>query len=129
QRAISTSCTRACRLSEASSPSWSSGAKWRKLAIINAVRSGFVLALLLAALGRQIAAASAAEYCPDSQSEIQTDRPDVTNSSFVVPTGSLQAENGINLTARAASRSIDGTNTRIRLGVPIVLNSSSICPT
>jgi Putative MetA-pathway of phenol degradation len=76
-----------------------------------------VLALLLAAPGRQIAVASAAEYCPDSQSEIQTDRPDVTNSSFVVPTGSLQAENGINLTARGASRSIDGTNTRIRLGV------------
>jgi hypothetical protein len=76
-----------------------------------------VPALLLAALGRQIGAASAAEYCPDSQSEIQTDRPDVTNSSFVVPTGSLQAENGINLTARGASRSIDGTNTRIRLGI------------
>src|SRR4029077_17364386 len=100
-----------------------------KLAIINAVRSGFVLALLLAALGRQIAAASAAEYCPDSQSEIQTDRPDGTTSRVVVPAGSLQAENGINLTARAASRSIDGTNTRIRLGWPIVLNSSSICPT
>jgi hypothetical protein len=76
-----------------------------------------VFALLLAALGRQIAEASAGEYCPDSQSQIQTDRPDVTNSSFVVPTGSLQAENGINLTARGASRSIDGTNTRIRLGV------------
>jgi len=76
-----------------------------------------VLALLLAALRQEIVAASAAEYCPDTQSEIQTDRPDVTNSSFVVPNGSLQAENGINLTARWASRSIDGTNTRIRLGV------------
>jgi hypothetical protein len=76
-----------------------------------------LLALLIAALGRQIAAASAAEYRPDSQSQILTDRPDVTNSSFVVPTGSLQAEDGINLTARGASRSIDGTNTRIRLGV------------
>jgi len=41
----------------------------------------------------------------------------VTNSSFVVPNGSLQAENGINLTAHQASRIIDGTNTRIRLGV------------
>src|SRR6476620_8717504 len=40
-----------------------------------------------------------------------------SKSSFVVPNGSLQAENGINLTARWASRSIDGTNTRIRLGV------------
>jgi hypothetical protein len=84
---------------------------------MNAVRSGLVLALLLAELGRAIVEASAAEYCPDAQSGIQTDRPDVTNSSFVVPNGSLQAENGINLTARRASRSIDGTNTRIRLGV------------
>jgi Putative MetA-pathway of phenol degradation len=76
-----------------------------------------VLALLFAALGQQIAAALAAEYCPGTESEIQTDRPDVTNSSFVVPNASLQAENGINLTGRPASRSIDGTNTRIRLGV------------
>jgi hypothetical protein len=84
---------------------------------MNAVRSGLVLALLRAALRQEIVAASAGENCPDTQSEIQTDRPDVTNSSFVVPNGSLQAENGINLTARRASRSIDGTNTRIRLGV------------
>jgi hypothetical protein len=84
---------------------------------MNAVRSGLVLALLRAALRQEIVAASAGENCPDTQSEIQTDRPDVTNSSFVVPNGSLQAENGINLTARRASRSIDGTDTRIRLGV------------
>jgi outer membrane putative beta-barrel porin/alpha-amylase len=84
---------------------------------MNAVRSGLVLALLRAPLRQEIVAASAGENCPDTQSEIQTDRPDVTNSSFVVPNGSLQAENGINLTARRASRSIDGTNTRIRLGV------------
>jgi hypothetical protein len=84
---------------------------------MNAVRSGLVLALLRAALRQEIVAASAGENCPDTQSEIQADRPDVTNSSFVVPNGSLQAENGINLTARRASRSIDGTNTRIRLGV------------
>jgi hypothetical protein len=76
-----------------------------------------MIALLLAALGRDIVEASAAEYCPDAQSQIQTDRPDVTNSSFVVPTGSLQAENGINLIARRALRSVDGTNSRIRLGV------------
>jgi Putative MetA-pathway of phenol degradation len=92
-------------------------AKCRKLAVINAVRFALVVALLLAALARNIVEGSAAEYCPDAQSEIQTDRPDVTNSSFVVPNGSLQAENGINLTAHQASRIIDGTNTRIRLGV------------
>ena len=82
-----------------------------------AMGSALVIAVLLAATGRDIVVASAAEYCPDSQSEIQTDRPDVTNSSVVVPTGSFQAENGINLTARRASRSVDGTNTRMRLGV------------
>jgi hypothetical protein len=38
---------------------------------------------MLAALVQEIVAALAAEYCPDSQSEIHTDRPDVTNSSFV----------------------------------------------
>jgi hypothetical protein len=92
-------------------------AECRKLHAINAVRSALVLALLLAALGRKIVEASAAEHCPDIQSEIQTDRPDVTNSSLVVPNGSLQTENGINLTARRASRSIDGTNSRIRLRV------------
>jgi len=81
------------------------------------IRSALVVALLLAALGQGIVEAPAAEYCPDTQSEIQTDRPDVTNSSFVVPNGSLQAENGINLTARRAARTIDGTNTRVRLGV------------
>jgi Putative MetA-pathway of phenol degradation len=84
---------------------------------MNAVRPKLMGALLLAVLGREIATALAAEYCPDAESEIQTDRPDVTNSSVVVPNGSLQAENGVNLTARSASRSIDGMNTRIRLGI------------
>jgi hypothetical protein len=55
--------------------------------------------------------------CPDAGSEIDTDRPDVTNSSEVVPLGSLQAENGINLTARHGGTIFDGTNTRLRLGV------------
>lgn len=41
----------------------------------------------------------------------------MTNSSLVVPNGSLQLENGINLTAQRTSRIFDGTNTRIRLGV------------
>jgi hypothetical protein len=85
-----------------------------KLPPPNAFGSTIALALLFVALGPEIVEASAAEYSRDSQSEIQTDRPDVTNSSVVVPTGSLQAENGINLTARRASRAIDGTNTRIR---------------
>ena len=39
---------------------------------------------------------SRAENCPTAKDEIVTDRPDVTNSSLVVPTGSLQNENGVN---------------------------------
>jgi hypothetical protein len=76
-----------------------------------------MIALIFAPLERAIVEASAAEYCPDIQTEIQTDRPDVTNSSSVVPSGSLQTENGISLTAYRVSRIIDGTNSRIRLGV------------
>ena len=81
-------------------------AEARNLPAINAVRSALVIALILSEL-EEIFAASAAEYYPDSQSAIQTDRPDVTNSSFVVPNSSLQAENGINLTAYQVSRIID----------------------
>ena len=54
---------------------------------------------------------------PTSASEISTDRPDVTNSSLVVPVGSLQSENGINTTGRGSDKSFDGTNSRLRLGV------------
>jgi Putative MetA-pathway of phenol degradation len=55
--------------------------------------------------------------CPTSASEIATDRPDVTNSSLVVPVGSLQSENGINTTGRGFEKTFDGTNSRLRLGV------------
>jgi hypothetical protein len=87
------------------------------LPAINAVRSALVIALIFSELAQEIVAASTAEYCPDSQSEIQTDRPDVTNSSFVVPNRSLEPDNCINLTAHQASKSIDGMNTRTRPGV------------
>src|ERR1700753_687825 len=58
-----------------------------------------------------------ADSCPTAKDEIATDRPDVTNSSLVVPVGSLQSENGINTSARAGSRTVEGTNPRWRLGV------------
>jgi hypothetical protein len=74
-------------------------------------------ALLLGALIWNAPCAQADEGCPDATSEIDTDRPDVTNSSAVVPLGSLQAENGINLTGRPEGTTFDGTNTRLRLGV------------
>jgi hypothetical protein len=58
-----------------------------------------------------------AEGCPTANDEIATDRPDVTNSSLVVPVGSLQSENGVNFSARDGGRVLDGTNTRWRLGI------------
>lgn len=58
-----------------------------------------------------------AHICPTAKDEIATDRPDVTNSSLVVPVGSFQSENGVNLSARDGGRTIDGTNTRWRLGI------------
>src|ERR1700731_2895973 len=61
--------------------------------------------------------ATAADGCPTSKDEIATDRPDVTNSSLVVPTGSFQNENSINLSGRNGATIFDGTNSRLRLGV------------
>jgi hypothetical protein len=77
----------------------------------------FWCALLLATLMNCATEAVAVEHCPTSADEIATDRPDVTNSSLVVPYGSLQAENGIDWTVKHASNVLDGTNTRVRLGM------------
>jgi hypothetical protein len=72
---------------------------------------------MLLALAALATPGARAETCPTDKDEIVTDRPDVTNSSLVVPTGSLQNENGVNFTMRDDGRSIDGTNSRWRLGV------------
>jgi hypothetical protein len=72
-----------------------------------------ILSLLLAMVPQQ---ATAGE-CPSPSSEIATDRPDVTNSSQVMPVGSLQGENGINSTGNGIDKTFDGTNSRLRLGV------------
>jgi hypothetical protein len=58
-----------------------------------------------------------AEGCPTAKDEIATDRPDVTNSSIVVPVGSFQSENGANFRSQDGGQFIDGTNTRWRLGI------------
>ena len=55
--------------------------------------------------------------CPSARSEIATDRPDVTNSSLVVPAGSIQSENGINTSRQSAGAAFDGSNSRLRFGV------------
>ena len=55
--------------------------------------------------------------CTDTSGEIEVDRPDVTNSSVVVPEESLQIEYGINLTQQGVARLVDGPNTRVRFGL------------
>jgi hypothetical protein len=72
--------------------------------------------LLVACLSLAVAEARA-ESCPQPTDEIATDRPDVTNSSLVVPVGSFQSENGVNLSSQGGGRAFDGTNSRWRLGV------------
>jgi len=59
----------------------------------------------------------AAQECTQTSAPIETDRPDTTNSSVVVPTGSLQIENGINLSRRFGAQVFDGSNTRFRVGI------------
>lgn len=72
-----------------------------------------VLAVLMAAPAKL----EATDSCLTRADEIATDRPDVTNSSLVVPYGSLQAENGVDWTASHRSNLLAGTNSRLRLGV------------
>jgi hypothetical protein len=61
--------------------------------------------------------AIAADECPQESTPIATDRPDVTNSSAVVPVGSLQNENGLNVSGRGSADILDGSNSRWRLGI------------
>jgi hypothetical protein len=72
---------------------------------------------LLSGFASLAAVDAEAETCPTAKDEIATDRPDVTNSSLVVPVGSLQSENGVNFSERDGRRFLDGTNTRWRLGI------------
>ena len=75
------------------------------------------------------AAAAGAESCPQPGSEIVTDRPDVTNSSLVVPQGSFQQENGVNIGGRDGGQVLDGTSTRLRLGIAQCLEVLADVPT
>src|SRR5215470_5341523 len=72
---------------------------------------------IAAALALHLDPAGAAEGCTQASAPIATDRPDVTNSSVVVPVGSLQNENGANVSRRAGADIFDGTNSRWRLGI------------
>jgi hypothetical protein len=63
------------------------------------------------------ASMASAEECTQPSNPIETDRPDTTNSAIVVPVGSLQNENGINISRQNGADLFDGANSRWRLGV------------
>jgi hypothetical protein len=88
----------------------------RERSIVGKSRGRLWSALLAAVASLGALPATAAE-CPTSASDIATDRPDITNSSIVVPVGSLQSENGVNLTSAQGAKVIDGANSRLRLGI------------
>jgi hypothetical protein len=74
-------------------------------------------ALIGGAVASLCASAAAADERTQPSNPIETDRPDTTNSSIVVPVGSLQNENGINVSRRNGADIFDGTNSRWRLGI------------
>lgn len=54
---------------------------------------------------------------PSADPEIVTDRPDVTESSIVVPKGSLQFENGLTWTSDHGQSALDLSETLARFGI------------
>jgi hypothetical protein len=74
------------------------------------VRGAFMLAVFKALTYAQSLPAT-------TDSDIVTDRPDVTESSLVVPTGSLQIENGITRTSDHRFQTFDLPESLIRFGL------------
>jgi len=88
-----------------------------KNASVSVPRVWIAFVLTIGAFSPGITTSMAAEDCPSVATDIATDRPDVTNSSVVIPQGSLQSESGVNWTARQGATAIDGPASRVRLGV------------
>jgi len=85
-------------------------------------------ALVLTLLGMSAARAEEGvaedNNCGNGETDIATDRPDVTNSSQVVPRGSVQLENGINWTTRPGAYRFTPTQ-QIDIRVGIGLNRAA----
>jgi len=71
-----------------------------------------LIASVVAVIGCTIAAGDDPAPAP-----IATDRPAITDSSIVVPPGSLQAENGFEETLSQGQHTFDGPETWLRFGV------------
>jgi hypothetical protein len=83
---------------------------WMMLRVLTSVF--FVAAAALAAQSQEHRCGS------DAQSPIATDRPQITESSIVVPCGSLQFENGFAETGAGDQHGLDLPETWIRFGMP-----------
>ncbi|HYA16130.1 MAG TPA: transporter, partial [Bryobacteraceae bacterium] len=75
----------------------------------------FCFALIL--LGSAATAFPQSDGTAAADSGIVTDRPDVTESSIVIPPRSLQFENGFTWTTDHGTQSVDFSQTLIRLGI------------
>lgn len=81
-------------------------------------RAGLLVLRGLVCVALFINATSAnANDCPTSGNAISTDRPDFTSPPTVVPTGSVQFENGVTWSTEQRSNVVDGPQTLVRLGV------------
>jgi len=74
-----------------------------------------LLSVIVAILARR---AQAGTCGTDAQTPIATDRPQITNSSVVVPCGSLQFENGFQQTGNGGQHTYDFPETSVRFGIP-----------
>src|SRR4051794_20504727 len=74
-------------------------------------------ALLLLIAGTFAPDAKAQSCGANAQSPISTDRPQVANSSAIVPCGSLQFENGMQETSSGGQQSYDLPETLMRYGL------------
>ena len=81
------------------------------------LRSKIITAICVVALQAASACAQNSQASAPVSSEIVTDRPDVTESSIVVPVASLQFENGFTWTSEHGTQSGDVPETLVRLGL------------
>jgi Putative MetA-pathway of phenol degradation len=88
----------------------------RSFTILCMLRSAFLL-LLSVATGTLALPAKAQACGANAQTPIGTDRPQITNSSVVIPCGSLQFENGVQETSNGGQRSFDLPETAVRFGI------------
>lgn len=73
--------------------------------------------IFLALLSILLGGWSSARGQANVPSPIATDRPSFTNSSIVIPSGSLQAENGLLVTTQDGQSVLDAPETLLRIGV------------